>query len=77
MCDYRACVLCSDCSMFVIGVMCWSCCEDHLLARPTHEEVEHSLWQLVFEARRKVDNLKKEPRDKNDRWRKEEKNIRE
>ena len=46
----------------------------YLLERPTHEEVERSLWQLVFEARCKVDDVKRELRDKNDRWRTEEKN---
>ena len=38
----------------------------YLLERPTHEEVERSLWQMVFEARHRVDDLKKQLRDENE-----------
>ena len=48
----------------------------YLLERPCHAEVEETLWQMVFDARRREEELKRELKDRNDQWLKQERNLR-
>ena len=48
----------------------------YLLERPSHAEVEETLWRMVFDARRREEELKRELKDRNDQWLKQERNLR-
>ena len=45
------------------------------MARPPPDEVENTLWRMVCEARRREDDLRQELRNRNEQWRKEERNL--
>ena len=47
-----------------------------LLERPSRDEVEESLWHMVFNTRRKEDEAKREWKDRNEQWLKRERNLR-
>ena len=47
----------------------------YLLERPSHEEMEHTMWRIVCDARLREEDLKKELKDQNEQWQKEEKNL--
>ena len=47
-----------------------------LLERPSSHEVEETLWRIVFDARRKDDEAKREWKDRNEQWLKQERNLR-
>ena len=48
-----------------------------LLERPSRDEVEETLWPMVFDARWKEDEAKREWKDRNEQWLKQERNLRE
>ena len=48
-----------------------------LLERPSRDEVEETLWHMVFDARQKEDEAKREWKDRNEQWLKQERNLRE
>ena len=48
-----------------------------LLERPFRDEVEETLWRMVFDARRREDDLKREWKDRSEKWLKQERNLRE
>ena len=48
-----------------------------LLERPSRDEVEETLWCMVFDARRREDDLRRECKDRNEQWLKRERNLKE
>ena len=48
----------------------------YLLERPSHAEVEETLWRMVFDARREKEELKMELKKRNEEWLKQEQNLR-
>ena len=48
----------------------------YLLERPSHAEVEETLWHIVFDARHEKEELKMELKKKNEEWLKQERNLR-
>ena len=50
-------------------------CRKYLIERPSHAEVEETLWQMVFDARRKEEELKRELKERNNQWLKQERNL--
>ena len=47
-----------------------------LLERPSRDKVEETLWRMVFDARRKEDEAKREWKDRNEQWLKQKRNLR-
>ena len=49
----------------------------YLLERPSQDEVEMVLWRMVFGARQREDDVRRECKEREEEWLKREKNIKE
>ena len=48
-----------------------------LLERPSRDEVEMMLWRMVFEARKKEDDFRRECKEKDEYWLRRERGFKE
>lgn len=47
----------------------------YLYERPSQEEVETVLWRMVFGARQRKDNLRRENKERGEEWLRRERNL--
>ena len=49
----------------------------YLLERPSRDEVEMMLWHMVFEARKREDDFRRECKEKDEQWLRRERGFKE